>query len=373
MDVLSAWIESPYCEYKRNRSKTEKFWAGICLSAPNGDIVKKAFVIFGGGVIFHEKWKELCREADEVIERFYPLETDGDRIREDILYSCFVYGTTPAEYAMFGFHTKNHQGRMSYLCDKERFEIFRQFYDFKSYENIRNKWNQYQRNKRFFGRGCLLIRPEGFCDEAFHQFFHENREFIFKPLRSYCGMGVEKVRTWEASSCEALYNALAQTGGGMAEQLIVQAKAVGQFNPSSVNTVRAVTLLDGKGHVEFVSTFLRTGRNGAIVDNGGSGGIFANIDIDMGLVVTCGHDEMGGVYAVHPDSGVPFVGFQVPFWREMKQFAVEVASNNPQFRFLGLDLALQCKAGYWWRSTRSPRCLLHRYVKGGGISVRFCR
>ena len=38
---------------------------------------------------------------------------------------------------------------------------------------------------------------------------------------------------------------------------------------------------------------LRTGRKGSVIDNAGSGGIFANIDMNTGQVITDGIDENG--------------------------------------------------------------------------------
>ena len=76
-------------------------------------------------------------------------------------------------------------------------------------------------------------------------------------------------------------------------------------------------------------------------DNGGSGGVFAVINPETGIVYTDGIDETGKYYSEHPDSGVKYKGWQVPRWQELCE-AVEKAHKNylPKHHYVGWDWAL---------------------------------
>lgn len=122
------------------------------------------------------------------------------------------------------------------------------------------------------------------------------------------------------------------------EELIIQNEIMAALHPSSINTVRIPTVICKDG-VYIFHPVLRIGINDSIVDNGGSGGILANIDTDTGVVYTAGFDESGNRYLVHPNSGIAIVGFQIPKWSEAKQLATELAYTTDN-RYIGWDLAL---------------------------------
>jgi len=86
--------------------------------------------------------------------------------------------------------------------------------------------------------------------------------------------------------------------------------------------------------------FLRMGRHGSIVDNGGSGGIFAVVDEMSGSLTTCGVDEFGHVFERHPDSMHLIKGWQVPRWKELLKTAEEVHRTVPNYPYVGWDFAL---------------------------------
>lgn len=66
------------------------------------------------------------------------------------------------------------------------------------------------------------------------------------------------------------------------------------------------TVVTKKGEVVILSAVFRVGQRNRIVDNGGAGGILANIDPVTGIVYTNGADEFGNTYVKHPQTGVVF-------------------------------------------------------------------
>lgn len=110
------------------------------------------------------------------------------------------------------------------------------------------------------------------------------------------------------------------------------------FNLSSVNTVRCFSFNTKKGII-VPFCFLRTGRKGSFVDNAGSGGIFAALDSKSGIVIAEGIDELGSRYTNHPDSGVKYVGFQIPEWDDAISLCKSAAKEITKNKYIGWDLA----------------------------------
>lgn len=90
----------------------------------------------------------------------------------------------------------------------------------------------------------------------------------------------------------------------------------------------------------MLTPFLRMGRGDAVVDNGGSGGIFADIDLETGTIFTRGFDEKGSVFLLHPDSGICIPGFVIPRWREVVELAERLAASFPECKMTAWDFAL---------------------------------
>ncbi|HLP02509.1 MAG TPA: sugar-transfer associated ATP-grasp domain-containing protein, partial [Opitutaceae bacterium] len=99
------------------------------------------------------------------------------------------------------------------------------------------------------------------------------------------------------------------------------------------------TLLLGDAPVLY-HPFLRTGVGGAVVDNGGAGGILAAIDPATGILSTDGRDEDGVYYPRHPDTGIVYRGFQIPRWAEVAELAGRLCRIVPGERYTGWDFAL---------------------------------
>lgn len=117
------------------------------------------------------------------------------------------------------------------------------------------------------------------------------------------------------------------------------------FNESSVNTVRVSTFYTRHGIVVPYG-FLRTGRKGSFVDNCATGGVYATIDTETGILISSGCTEFGDRFSYHPDSKVVMSGYQLPKWNEAVQLLKEVALQTPNLKYLSWDLAYTDKYGW---------------------------
>lgn len=109
----------------------------------------------------------------------------------------------------------------------------------------------------------------------------------------------------------------------------------------SINTIRCVTFSDGD-RISVFAAVLRIGTSlSGPVDNLSSGGIGVGIK-DDGTLMAYGHYESPFKEKVllHPDTKINFAGFQVPFFKEAIELALEAHSCIKEIPTIGWDIAI---------------------------------
>ena len=123
------------------------------------------------------------------------------------------------------------------------------------------------------------------------------------------------------------------------QEYIQQHEFFGQFNETSLNTIRIFTyrsVTDNK--IKILHKILRIGRNGNIVDNQASGGIACGINI-AGILNEYGVDKYGTKY--YYSNSIKFSEInEVPFLNQITDKAIEVAGEYYYSRLLGLDFCV---------------------------------
>ena len=139
------------------------------------------------------------------------------------------------------------------------------------------------------------------------------RDVIIKPSKgSSAGLGVKCF-----TSIDGIIKDSDQTvkqlldgyhGNFVIEKKITNNDNLKVLNPSSCNTLRIHTWRDRtNGKIEFISAFLRVGRNGSIIDNGFAGGIAIPIG-DDGKLNNSGCTLKNYKRIEHSDTGITFNG-----------------------------------------------------------------
>lgn len=112
------------------------------------------------------------------------------------------------------------------------------------------------------------------------------------------------------------------------------------FHPSSLNTIRIVTVYTSHG-IEILGSFIRFGTGGNIVDNGGKDGILAMVNPETGVVMTDGYNKIGKIFIKHPDTHKEIKGFGIPRYREMIELCKQAASEDSRIKIIGWDITLR--------------------------------
>lgn len=128
------------------------------------------------------------------------------------------------------------------------------------------------------------------------------------------------------------------------EELICQTEQMASFNPSSVNTIRFMTVAYPNGEADVIATFIKIGRKGACVDNAGAGGnVDAAIDIQTGRiynVIQFNGWRKRNEIEKHPDTGVQLEGIVIEDWDNIKNKVLKYQQSLPFLKAAGWDIAL---------------------------------
>lgn len=284
-------------------------------------------------------------EADKMIKQFLSEEelsnkTITESIFKDIRQCYFKYKFTPQEYFLFGLRNKSDGERKTYISDSMIMKYAadktgRKIHDIE----LNDKYNFYRINKQFFKRGAVLVNRTTTLYE-FSEFAVKAHRIIAKPNKAALGSGVEIFSIESNNDAQNVFEHLnASCNEYIVEELIRQNCEMAEWNQTSVNTIRINSFLSNSVF-NILSPFIRTGRTGSIVDNGGQGGIFASVDKDSGIVNTNGMDEKGNTYERHPDSGIHYIGWQVPKWDELTRLVEQIHKSMPKHVYISWDFAL---------------------------------
>jgi len=173
----------------------------------------------------------------------------------------------------------------------------------------------------------------------FDEWLKSSDMIIAKPVDGSSGRGVKKYKPEYYRNKVDFYDELKQNGTGIVEECVIQHEAINKINPSSVNTIRIVTL-NGPKKNGIVYACIRIGQHGTDMDNVDCGGMACRIDLDTGVISTVGADKKGNVYECHPESGVKLKGFTIPYFEEAKSMCIESAKVVPQMRYIAWDVAI---------------------------------
>lgn len=207
---------------------------------------------------------------------------------------------------------------------------------------------------------------ENNTEELFRLFYERNELGIVKPLGGHGGAGVEIIRikafygSPEALREHCLKNKL------VIEELISQHDELNRIFPNAINTARIITL---KGKV--IGAALRMGVGESNVDNAHAGGIFAEIDINEGVIVGKAMRYTGERFTRHPTTGTIIPGFKIPYWNECKAMVEEASKLVPDVYLIGWDVAVTPNGPTLVEVNTHPGLTAVQAPNGHGLKAEF--
>ncbi len=255
----------------------------------------------------------------------------------DMIICGLRYGAGYTDYLLCAFYDLTPAQRSTYVTRGVNNRIVRLCNDPAWYHCVEDKRTFNRIYGEFVRRSWLDMQQCTY--DAFAEFMDGRDTIISKPAAATCGRGIEKLHKSDFESLKALYAHLHASGSGLIEDVIIQHAGISKIYPDAVNTYRIVTICR-RGAAGVVCAFIRIGKGGRFVDNINSGGMAAPVDVDTGIVAFAACDKDGTCYEVHPDTGAPINGCQLPFWRESIEMCLEAAGVVPQLGYMGWDVAV---------------------------------
>jgi len=147
----------------------------------------------------------------------------------------------------------------------------------------------------------------------------------------------------DTSALKNVYDALIRSDYIFQEQL-VQHEIMNRLNPYCINTLRIETFTNKQKVSRIITGMLRIGLNKAHIDNVSSGGAYIGIDMESGVLNEEAFSDFthgrGKTYRKHPETGLIFKDFKIPFIPEIIDMVESAACIVPKLRIIGWDVAI---------------------------------
>lgn len=296
-----------------------------------------------------DSYREIIRKNTKISD---PEELENELYKT--IYYYWAYGCPVSEYYYLGFPNKTHEEIKKYVTTREKVIYRNRLNKIEDAHILNNKWDTYLRFKDYYHREVIIIENESDYP-FFSSFVDRHHEFVIKPTDMGGGSGVHKVSIdssiAEEEKRKLFFEILSenkknkkkynrgQENNVILEEMIIQVPEMAVIHPDSVNGVR-VTTVRVEDKVNILYPWFKIGRNGQFLTSAVYGTLDACIDAETGKVNTLGYSETNEKFDIHPDTGVPILGFQIPQWEKLIETVTELASSLNTIHYVGWDMVL---------------------------------
>lgn len=285
-------------------------------------------------------FEEHKSEYKDYLEAYFPEAKLGKKIRllTDVVYCYVRYGSWFNNYFEYRFWDKSGKKRNTFLTWKRARRFINVVNGEKHCPTFRKKHEFLQEFSENVHREWIFIPDVSY--EDFLLFVKKHSVLIEKNDEGMFGIGVAK-KIRETIDNRQYYDYGVQNNI-LLEEYINECEQLQNVHPDSLNTIRVMTLVNALGtDVKIVGAVYRMGNNGASVDNARSDGLFAEVDIQTGIVKTEGVDFKGNHYVCHPYSNQKIIGIEIPLWEQVIEVCKKAAMKMPNVRLVGWDVVVR--------------------------------
>lgn len=205
--------------------------------------------------------------------------------------------------------------------------------------------------KAYYSQGKLFLWNNGFREVPFSTLAKINDCNLFcKETEGECGMGIFILKVENEklfiNGSEISIESLEQKLLGaeyLFQEVVEQHEDMNKLYSGSINTLRLITVRSLKDNKYYVMpSILRIGANGSCVDNTSQGGFAVGFDLKTGRLNEYGFQkpQFGLKSDRHPDSGIKFSEFIIPYFQEAIDAALYFHSMLKDIQSVGWDIAI---------------------------------
>lgn len=257
----------------------------------------------------------------------------------DMIGCSLKYGSALHEYFYYGFYNKSTQQRAEYASMGFMYEYQKKMNPPSKRDILadKNKFNVAYQD--FVDRGLLNLETSSL--EDIEKFISGKQKIVLKRSTGGGGKNVKILSGTDVNTTNIQTQAKVERFD-ILEEFVIQHEDLQNLSPNSLNTVRFITQLKMDGTVDIIGASLRMGIS-KNTDNLSSGGITCKVNVETGVIESKGYsfDITQPLCDVHPISGIKLIGFQIPFWNEVKDMCKKAAAKYPDNRCIGWDVAIK--------------------------------
>lgn len=296
----------------------------------------------------HELFKLDSRQIDELLDS---LHQEDERLKKTIFDET---GWTEYEFAKHRLTCKHRYGIVplelyyNLECYRVPFKVLETYATKKISSALARKYNCAEAKsilgdkvtfaneyKEFLNRKFWTNRDTSM--EEFIEFTQGLTQVFCKPINLMGGHGCYAYDL--SGNNEQDYEYFMSQPLMLVEEIPKQHSLINEFYSKCINTVRFVTIQkDGK--VYNLASWIKFGANGSVIDGRASGGNFAGVDENTGIIITDALDGNNNRLSVHPDSGKVYKGFQIPYWKESLELVTKAMKHIEGINYVGWDVCI---------------------------------
>lgn len=249
-----------------------------------------------------------------------------------ILYNSFLFGCTYSEYAMFDFYNRTSANKKTFATTLWLLKAIKKFNPVQYREFFHDKVKFNEKFKSFLGRDYLVLSKAS--ESEIKSFLIKYPRVVLKGGHGCSGKQVEVMESDDTEILDMIHSGKYD----LVEQFVENHEDMAKLNPTSLNTLRIVTVHSDKSF-NLIFTGVRIGAEGALIDNVSQGGCCASIDKNTGKIsstfvsdVTC---EREGTQKDRNE-----IGYQIPMWKETLEMIRNAAEIVPEIHIVGWDAAI---------------------------------
>lgn len=256
----------------------------------------------------------------------------------DVIISSFLFGSMYTEYEALDFINRSYKNRSSFVTKFWLARILKKY-------NLPSKRHYFSEkrdfNEAFSSYICRdtinLLKAK---NNDLVSFLKNKDKIVIKKSDGASGKQVF-VKSISGMTMDEKIQLIKESGCDVIEEYVTNADAIYKLNPTSLNTIRIVTVHD-ENSCNYVCACLRIGATGFEVDNVSCGGTSADIDLETGRIRTlffCNKYKRNEMSQV----GRNEIGLEIPFWHETLEMISSASKVIKGIHIVGWDVAITPK------------------------------
>ena len=255
----------------------------------------------------------------------------------DMFFSFLIFGADASNYRTFEFYKLNFRGRNAFITRIKNTK-FRLRTSEAAFDLFYNKSLFNLRYSAFIKRNWVSTRNNTSLEIL--DFINKYKTVIVKPDTGTWGIGIYKLNYLDKDKVDLLIGSLNNGKEYVIEEIVENIESLKLLNPTSLNTLRVITMVDRLGHTHIIKSLLRIGATNSCVDNTSIGGLICSINEKFGIIDSVGKSLAGPSYFLHPISQKQLLGLVIPYWEKLENYVEEITKVEPKARYVGWDIAI---------------------------------